>query len=154
VIQLPRGNWIIPGRAGAKHETRTVLDLICAGTGYFAIRIFRLPDFTSPDLHRTGMCNPPPKLKLMIFMAIACPSACIVSVVSFSFIAIRGTVGQSIFIERKDNHCADHLDAHVVSRYVNGKRLTLSVTSRRQLNRLAVFKCGVIPKQDLFAHHC
>jgi hypothetical protein len=129
------------------------LDLTCAGTGYFAIRTFRLPDFTSPDLYRTGMCNPPPKLKFMILMAIACPSACIVSVVSFSFIAMRGTVGQSIFIERKDNRCADHLDAHVVSSHVNGKRLTLSVTSRRQLNGPAVFKWGVESKQDLFVRH-
>jgi hypothetical protein len=89
----------------------------------------------------------------MILMAIACPSACIVSVVSFSFIAMRGTVGQSIFIERKDNRCADHLDAHVVSSHVNGKRLTLSVTSRRQLNGPAVFKWGVESKQDLFVRH-
>jgi hypothetical protein len=86
-------------------------------------------------------------------MAIACPSACIVSVVSFSFIAIRGTVGQSIFIERKDNRCADHLDAHVVSSHVNGERLTLSVNSPRQLNRPAVFQWGVEPKQDLFVRH-
>jgi hypothetical protein len=64
-----------------------------------------------------------------------------------------GAVGQSIFVKRKDNRCADHLDAHVVSSHANGERLTLSVTSRRQLNRLAVFVCGVIPKQDLFAHH-
>jgi hypothetical protein len=71
----------------------------------------------------------------------------------FSFIAMFGAVRQSIFVKRKDNRCADHLDAHVVSSHVNGEGLTLSVTSRWQLNRPAVFKCGVIPKQDLFVRN-